>query len=54
VTDPLADPAAIGVARIGDVPVVRAPDGVGLADQLLPLLDDARAGRPEATMTPPL
>jgi hypothetical protein len=38
-TDPLTDPTVRIVDRIGDVPVVRAPEGVGLADRLLPLLD---------------
>ena len=38
-TDPLADPHVGSVDRIGRVPVVRAPGGVGLADRLLPLLE---------------
>lgn len=36
--DPLTDPAESCVERIGPIPVVRAPDGSGLADRLMPLI----------------
>jgi phosphatidate phosphatase APP1 len=42
--DPLADATERTVGRIGEVPVVRAPDGTGLADQLTPLLEPTRTG----------